>query len=395
MTRLSGGGLSTASANATYGTLARAVDNSWIPLGDSISYTSLPYVGPSWAEIFPALSGQRFRMIRNAAIGGQTAAQMLARIQADVIAYAPRYCVILAGTNDLSAGTTLTAYKVTITAMITALRAAGITPILGTIPPNNTLSYAPMINTFNDWLRIFCQAQSIPLIGFHGDLVDVTTGGFKAGYASDNAHPSAVGALVMANTALTALDRVLPPAPSILPTYGSTTAATGLNLVVNPLLRDVAPVNDVPDGWSFNGTPAGFTTTVTTDARFLGNCLKHVFTNPAAAKTLFQTIAGAGKFSVGDKLRFVCKYALDAPVGVDIGNFGVTFGCYQIGGVGSVFVANTFPNAMTGTLQGDVTITAGTTDMNVNLIANFPTVSSGTLYFGQVSVVNLTTNGLL
>lgn len=117
-----------------------------------------------------ALSGNRFKVLNDAGIGGNTLADMLARVQTDVIAYAPRYCFIKGGINSLQtqyAGLSASAnYAATVAdalALITALKNAGIIPVIGTEGSKGgpTASVVAATIAYNDWLR-----QNAAAMGF-------------------------------------------------------------------------------------------------------------------------------------------------------------------------------------------------------------------------------------
>lgn len=63
----------------------------------SFQYTTSANGLFTWAN---ALADARFTVIKNSGVGGQNSAQILARFSTDVVAYAPRAVVIMAGTND-------------------------------------------------------------------------------------------------------------------------------------------------------------------------------------------------------------------------------------------------------------------------------------------------------
>ena len=52
----------------------------------------------TWANI---LLGQRFVLLNNAGIGGNTTSQMLTRLKKDVLDYKPSYAFVLGGINDI------------------------------------------------------------------------------------------------------------------------------------------------------------------------------------------------------------------------------------------------------------------------------------------------------
>ncbi|MFB9647077.1 SGNH/GDSL hydrolase family protein, partial [Microbacterium terregens] len=75
--------------------------------------------------------------VYNAGINGNTSAQALARIDADVIAKLPNggLCTVMLGTNDIIQGVTLATFQANMQAIVAALVANRIVPVLLTIPP--------------------------------------------------------------------------------------------------------------------------------------------------------------------------------------------------------------------------------------------------------------------
>lgn len=76
----------------------------------------------------------------NAGISGQTSAQIQSRFQTDVVDRNPRYVILMAGTNDgLEAAAT---YVARIQGMVDSANAAGIVPVVLTIPPRTNANTA-------------------------------------------------------------------------------------------------------------------------------------------------------------------------------------------------------------------------------------------------------------
>src|SRR5581483_1556993 len=90
----------------------------------------------NWANI---LLGQRFTLVAQKGVGGDTSTQMLSRLSTDILALAPTlgWCVLELFVNDI--GTTATPNTATsianATSIINQLLAAGIRPVLCTATP--------------------------------------------------------------------------------------------------------------------------------------------------------------------------------------------------------------------------------------------------------------------
>lgn len=121
-----------------------------VALGDSVTWGVRPDASVTARDTFAAvlersLAGFRAQVI-NAGIGGNTSAQMLARLDHDVLAYQPRAVIIMAGLNDAAyldlngapigaPRVSLAAYADNLTEIIRRVRAAGAQPILATPNP--------------------------------------------------------------------------------------------------------------------------------------------------------------------------------------------------------------------------------------------------------------------
>jgi lysophospholipase L1-like esterase len=220
-------------------------------LGDSImqgsSDAAANIQGPAWFNFLTVLSRQQVAFCRNAGIGGNTTAQMLARLDVDVLAYKPRCVVLMGGTNDLPGDGD--AAQANIAAIVQRLTDAGIGVALCTIPPRNgDLERRRQIEGYNDGLRRFAAARQLTLIDVFPQLADPTTGTWKPGLSGDGTHPNSRGARVMAAFAGTVLEPLFPHEAPYLTTAASDTA----NLVHNGLM-DQADARGVPADWEASG----------------------------------------------------------------------------------------------------------------------------------------------
>lgn len=177
-----------------------------IPVGDSNTLSaSAAQTGDVWnygpnvieAAVFGA---KDMRMLRNAGIGGDTAAMIEARLQADVLAYAPDACLLMTGTNDLSSGMANAGYAAlmnSVERIVLRMLDAGILPIIVTPPPKNSAANElRRAQPFYYWLAEY---YGLPLFDLYRICVDpATSGNFKSGYSPDNLHlnPTATAAVI-------------------------------------------------------------------------------------------------------------------------------------------------------------------------------------------------------
>jgi acyl-CoA thioesterase I len=129
----------------------------------------------------------------NKGIEGQSADQIAARFQNDVINLRPAVVVILAGSNDVRSGTDLTMARDAVVGMVDSAHAVGIRPIVCTIPPmtdhldgvqlyNQLLTSDPRLEVSCDYHAVLSRPDGTPL----------------PGVLHDGLHPSLSGYLLMA-----------------------------------------------------------------------------------------------------------------------------------------------------------------------------------------------------
>jgi lysophospholipase L1-like esterase len=180
----------------------------------------------------------------NRGIGGQVAAQMLARMKQDVIDLHPAAVVILAGTNDLARETALTAIEDDYLMLADLAAASRIKVIFASVLPvsdahrdvdpsyERTPSHPPLfIRALNDWLKAFCLQRGYVYLDYYPALAD-NTGQFAGDLSDDGLHPNAKGYRVMAPLLTAAVSKAVgtPAAPPLaaapITTPNSTSAKT-------------------------------------------------------------------------------------------------------------------------------------------------------------------------
>ena len=150
-------------------------------------------------------------------ISGQTTAQMLVRLRADVLDLHPAVVQIMAGTNDIAGNTGPTSLAViqgNIASMAEQVRAHGARVILASIPPaakfpwNERLQPAATITAMNDWLRAYAQRERMIYADYYAVLAN-GQGGLRPAFSEDGVHPNATGYAVMRPIAEAAIRRAL------------------------------------------------------------------------------------------------------------------------------------------------------------------------------------------
>jgi lysophospholipase L1-like esterase len=132
---------------------------------------------------------------------GATARQIIAdpayagNLQLDTLVAAfsdAQFAVVMLGTNDPASSGRLA----DIQTVVDKLEAAGIVPILSTVPPRNDAFSNQLNIDFNAGVRALAQARSLPLIDFYQEILLRRPGTtwFNTLISSDGVHPTASGA---------------------------------------------------------------------------------------------------------------------------------------------------------------------------------------------------------
>lgn len=174
-------------------------------LGDSITYNwGLSWASPDFFE-HPTWNDQ--------GVTGQNSYQLLFRFQADVVSQHPQIVHILTGTNDVYPGWVLCGGSPifdtcnNIKSMVAMAQAAGITPILATIPPWGTGAlpesvdpsavHYTRIEQLNQWIKEYGKEMGLVVIDYHGALESADGQTYIPELTVDGVHPSAAGYTLM------------------------------------------------------------------------------------------------------------------------------------------------------------------------------------------------------
>jgi lysophospholipase L1-like esterase len=148
-----------------------------------------------WPSVLEQRLGGGWRVIEKRG-DADTTDQMLARFDADVIAYHPTFVIILAGTAHLEPGVGPKAVEPNIAKMCERARANGIKPVMCTIPPDNEAGVSiAWVNELNTWVQSYARSQGYDVIDFYALLNDpLYPGHMLTTYSSgDGIHPNDAG----------------------------------------------------------------------------------------------------------------------------------------------------------------------------------------------------------
>ncbi len=137
--------------------------------------------------------------ILNKGVGSDTAAKVLARIQADVIAHSPAVCVLMIGVNDWALGTSLASFEASLAAISAAVRGAGIKLIV--ITSNFQRGSGSQIAAQENYVR---KTEAMPNDGVVDVFREMTTRGLVGDhgqYFADVVHFSKAGHTLVAQVA--------------------------------------------------------------------------------------------------------------------------------------------------------------------------------------------------
>jgi len=191
----------------TKDTQSRKYNNSIVLLGDSITLanqsgteTTLFVNDNGYFTVANYLMNSAFNVLNNAGVSSETTAQILARVDTDVLPYNPKYCIVLAGTNDLGAGLDIDFAYNNLIAMIDKLTSADIIPIMCTIPATTGIAFLDDWYKINTRLRNYAFDNDTLIVDFASSYLDadnVTSPFHIPNATSDGIHPNRLGAYLM------------------------------------------------------------------------------------------------------------------------------------------------------------------------------------------------------
>ncbi len=117
--------------------------------------------------------------------------------------YKPQMVVLMLGTNDVSAGRSVEAYKADMEKAVDAMLERGVTCILSTIPPH--VSKPDVSKRYNEALRQLAKARGLPLIDYEKEILKRRPDDWNGTLLNKNdVHPTAEQGGASASSAPTA-----------------------------------------------------------------------------------------------------------------------------------------------------------------------------------------------
>lgn len=312
-----------AALSATY---AKPLANSVILFGTSLEHqnqggtdtkdpdgtTTIPVNGRGWYHWANAFSGGHMNLIRNAGIQGNTYAQMLSRIDADVLAHASDWVFLGGPVNDISQNSGRPAADIIADATAILDKLKGRRVLMLTAAPSSsydTLSKRQALAAVNAWICDLPKSRpNVIVVDAWRVLVDPATGNPATGMTIDGiVHYSYSGA---ARIGKAVSDAVKPWLASSPPKVSY--ANDPKSVIANPNFLTNG------SGWA---TTASVTASYTADENTFGNKAVLTFSGNTGTGDLgitFTELFTAGRFAVGDVIQLSARieWANLVPVGV-------------------------------------------------------------------------------
>ena len=333
----------------------------------------------SWPMYATVAAKGKIKRLANTGVGGNTSTQLLARFDADVLAYNPKVVVLAIGTNDIWQAVAQSVYVANMRDMVAKTIKAGAVPVLVTFTPHLA---SPTTKTkamsWNAWIRRYAAENGYPLVDMHAVTVDPTTGDWKAGLVSptdtDNVHPSEAGAKVMGQAYLDAMLPLLRPSTPPL-------AASQVDTVIfsNALLS--ATANTLPFNWSKQGSGDMTVATAAATAPGVGTRITMNVTTGTNTGMVRSVTTG---FTAGDRIQFAGRIITNG------GNTTAQIQFNTPGGTYSSIPLLNVTQALDGIFYAEAVVPAGTTSITCAVMSGVASVS-----VEQITVRNLTAMGAL
>lgn len=375
--------LSDASLKAAYGTPDSAPVALISGFGDSQMAHGIPHLA------FAAAISGKFAVADIVSHPGYTSSALLPLIT-DITQSTkkPAACLLACGANDAIAKTPLATFTANVTAMIAALKAAGISVILATIPPLDDDTERPFQQQYNVWIQRYGRANRIPVVPFATVLSDVNGKWNPAYSAGDGVHQSDAGNKAMGQAFANAVSFL--PTDGILPAYQG-----GQNLVTNGLFTTDTNMDLIPDTWSI-GSTTGLTLNLAAATGVRGQKWSVTVTDGGSHTFTGGGIdAAANTFAPGDRIRVAARIG----AAQDGGSSNLQLTCFVTPAYSVALNTPVLTPFGTGALDvqldGGVVMQEFTVPANTNLLLFQWAVSgNGTYDIAQLGVWNLTKLGV-
>ena len=276
--------------------------------------------GGDIASYASAVSGGRLVVMTTAGVSGETSAQLLARINTDIIGPGITDTLgIICGTNDASTGVPVATFLANMTAMVDAAEAAGIAVFLCTPPPNPSGAQRLLSAKYVQAIRYLASRRDLPVVPLREVWIDPTTGGYLASYDNgDGIHPNSVGRLAAGQAVYNTLAPLLPLGSVNTALFAT---ADSPNMLPNGLFLVDTNADGVPDSYTKTGASITVSLVDATPDGVRGKWLRiQDVTNTFGQVNPADITTG---FAAGDKLALSCRFKSAITSGSAL--FGIQF----------------------------------------------------------------------
>lgn len=309
-------------------TYARLVANTVVLFGTSLeaqNYTGSDILnagsntalnGRGWFTWCNAFTGDQLKLVANAGVGGNTYAQMLARINTDVLAYESDWVFIGGPVNDIIQGRTAAAIIADATAILDALRGRKVLILTATPTASyNTTAMKTVLSTVNAWINDLPKIRrGVTVADAWATLADRATGAGATGMTilgssgspTDDIHWSVAGAIRVGKVAAAAIAARIANVPK-----KASHNADPLSVIANPEFLTAG------SGWALYGATVAYAAA----ADYFGN--KATLTvaantvNDERAINFLENISGA-RFAAGSIVQASVRVKWSGLVGLGI-----------------------------------------------------------------------------
>lgn len=369
----------------------RSRGNVLIPFGDSLSVGggfvqngAMIHSPLAYAMHLYLISGGRIRIPVNAGIVNNTTTQMLERVQRDVVAYAPDYCLVLGGTNDLNGPTPVATIFSNLVSIWEQLRDSGVEPIAATIYPKSD-DFAD-ISALNARIRHRAAQMKIRVVDLWPIHVNPATGTLLASATTDGVHLTEAANAVVAAEIWKQIQDLFPPPGTALLATNAVESGPG-QLFTNGVFVTDSNADGLADGLVQSGTGGTWATSLVAGTGDVKGNWQEFAVSAAGSRTYRQAIASG--WSVGDVLEFSGRLRITANTGMNVS------ARIDTQTTGAFFAHAVYQMATVGeyVFRCRGVVPAGTTSVRPLVINS--SSGTGTFAIAQCKLANLTQLGLV
>lgn len=380
----------------------------WASLGDSLATYGFNGVSGAfnmaWQQMLPILLNGEIVVTEHHGIGGQTSTQILARVP-NVIASNVRGCFVMAGRNDHNPTTTIANLKL----IYAQLQEAGIEVVPCLLPPSNTVAEVGYNDTINSFIHGYAERHGMTIIDTNRPIAQpsgASAGQFMTGTNFDGTHPDQNGHAAIARY----------NAPRLVGRLGgggwrprlASRAGDSRNLFGDGTFSVAAGAgqatgfSSVPDGGA-----AGYSYSLVAAAA--NDALDGIGNWNRIARGANATGGGSAvgriqlrrtlslstePISVGDRIGFTIAIRTAGFEATRTGYWSIQIICTGSTGPVELRLANQARLDLTGIAYEELTVPAGTTALQINLVSS-PGNEASTFDVGGFRISNLTTDQAL